>query len=103
MDFRDRISRLRQIAASIELRDDFPLLKGFRLSPADKAAVETSTAYFLYESLRSSNASFNDILDNKFFERNARDLLALPNVTPNGLVLPKEPNFLSYNILHKTI
>jgi len=103
MDFQDRINRLRQIAASIELREDFPLLKGFRLSPADKAAVETSTAYFLYESLRSSDPSFNDVLDSNFFERNARDLFALPNVTPNGLVLPKEPNFLSYNILHKTI
>ena len=103
MDFQDRINRLRKISDRFQLSEDFPLLKGFRLSPADKAAVETSTAYFLYESLRSSNPAFADVLDGQFFERNAKDLLALPNVTPNGLVLPKEPNFLSYNILHKTI
>ena len=103
MEFQDRIQRLRNVSAGFQLSEDLPLLKGFRLSSSERSAVETATAYFLYEFLRSHNADFHDSLDGGFFERNATALSALPNVTPNGLVLPKEPNFLSYNILHKTI
>jgi hypothetical protein len=103
MDFQDRILRLQEVSSGLHLSEDFPMLKGFRLSPSQKSAVETATAYFLYESLRHHNPDFYDSLDGGFFERNATALSALPNVTPNGLVLPKEPNFLAYNILHKTI
>jgi hypothetical protein len=103
MDFQDRVQRLQGVSAGLQLSEDFPLLKGFRLSASEKSAVEIATAYFLYESLRSQNPDFHDSLDDGFFARNATALSVLPNVTPNGLVLPKEPNFLSYNILHKTI
>src|SRR5206468_1154959 len=30
-------------------------------------------------------------------------LLKLPNITPNGLVLPKEPTALAYNCVHRAV
>jgi hypothetical protein len=103
MDFQDRINRLRDIFSNVKIIEDYPLLKGFRLSEGQKTQLETATNFFLYDSLRRHVSGFADSLDQGFFERNVEQILALPNVTPNGLVLPKRDNYLSYNIVHKCV
>ncbi len=58
---------------------------------------------YILASLRAAKPNKHYFHHVDILESYEKDILALPNMTPNGLVLPKKDNFLAYNQLNKTV
>lgn len=106
MKFFKHIAREKRLKSYIGLNKiiyDFPLTKVIKFTKNEYESVTSAVNIFLWESLKGSfkNKHFN--LSKDLFMRYKKNLLKLPNRTPNGLILPYLENSKSYNILHKTL
>ncbi len=101
--FPDRADRLDAIAADIDVRESYPLLKTARLDPADYKRLRNAVNLYLYTCLDNFYGDQSFDLNENMFDTCADDIAGLPNVTPNGLVLPKKPTYLAYNLIHATV
>lgn len=99
----DRVQRLADLAAHLTLTDDYPLLKAVAVSPALRDRVAWAVRHYLWVSLSSFFPDRNFDLCTDLLERYADEVAALPNITPNGLVLPKRQNFLAFNQVHQAV
>lgn len=99
----DRITRLASMTAHLPLADDYALLKSVALSPVLRDRIAWAVRHYLWVSLSSYFPDRNFALTADLLEGHAADVAALPNITPNGLVLPKRENFLAFNEVHRVV
>jgi hypothetical protein len=99
----DRGDRLSRIAGDLPLADQSRLVKAIRL-PADCLnCLQTSVAIYVWHSLSQAYPSRTFDLSAKVLEAYETAVLALPNRTPNGLLLPRRETFLSFNIVQQAL
>lgn len=83
-----------------------PLMAEIRLDDKIYLSINNSVKVFLYDCLSEyfTKHIFNiDLPLGDFIKKYSSYLLELPNITPNGLVLPKKEIVMSYNLLLKSI
>lgn len=102
-DWDQRARRLGRIVAKAELAADFPLVKAVRLPASAVAALEGSVTAYLWHSLIRAFPASGFVLGPGLITDYASDLMALPNRTPNGVVLPRRDTFSSYNVVHQAL
>jgi len=101
--FPDRAQRLDDIAAHMDVRENYPLLKTARLDPAAYKRLRNAVNLYLYTCLDNFYGDQSFDLNENLFDTCAEAITGLPNITPNGLVLPKKPTYLAYNLIHATV
>lgn len=101
-----RSERLYSICGTLNLRKKFPLMSEYIIPKDEITKLKKAVDIYLYESL----IEFNDdilLIDNlhgdDMLHCYEEEIMNLPNITPNGLLLPKQHNFLSYNMLFKQV
>ncbi len=101
LDMQERVERLNHLTVDATVSEDHGLLKTFPLKKAQHDRLIFGLNQYLYANLNYwyPDKSFN--FSNNMLADYGDEIMALPNVTPNGLILPKVENTLSYNYLHK--
>ncbi len=103
MPFPDRNERLSDIVSHLPTQADFPLLKSVALDDPARASVVDAANFYIWLTLSEYFPERRFVLGEDLLETYRDAVMALPNITPNGLILPKEPNVLAYNILHRRV
>ena len=98
--FPDRAQRLANILSGLDVGDNFPLLKAARLLEAQFAAVQEVVDQYLQTTLQAYYPDKHFARCNAFFERHLAAIQSLPNITPNGIILPKRETYHAYNHMH---
>lgn len=100
LDMHERVGRLNHITAGAKISEDHGLLKMFPLGTAMHDRLVFALNQYLYVNLNQwhRDKSFN--FSNNMLAEYGDEILQLPNITPNGLILPKVENCLAYNFLH---
>jgi hypothetical protein len=101
LNMQERIERFNLITAQAKKVDDHGLLQTFPLSQLNHTRLLFALNYYLYVNLTEwySNQEFH--FSGNMLEDYGNEILKLPNVTPNGLILPKVENCIAYNFLHR--
>jgi len=101
--FAERAERLETITRGLKLRDDFPLLKSVIVPAAVLAHVRSVVEDYLAATLEAWHPGQHVSRDGTLLTRDAEAIRGLPNITPNGLMLPKRPNARAYNAVHAAV
>lgn len=101
--FTDRSLRLKNLINKNDCTINHDLLVGFLLEKTDLAALQYTVCNYLWQSAYAVgiNLEFPDNLT--WFDKNAEILATMPNVTPNGVVMPKIENHNAYNQMHQAV
>ena len=99
----DRAKRLHAMSRDWNTFADEPLLRATIIDPLAFARLEMAMSYYLWDNLIAAGFSFEATQSEEFFTSNIQNILKLPNLTPNGLLLPKRENFLSYNAVQREV
>lgn len=101
VSWEERVNRFEAITIESNVTNDYGLLKIISIDHFYFKAVEKALIRYLYANLTAyyKNKIFN--VTENLLEKYSEDLLNLPNLTPNGLLLPKRENCDAYNRLHK--
>ena len=99
----DRAKRLSAITAGLALTQDLPFFKAATVAPAKIARLQSAVNFYLYTTLTRYYKDRCLEFTPDILVRYADLLEKLPNVTPNGLVLPKSETCLEYNIIHSVV
>ncbi len=99
--FNERIARLTAITPAASVLEDMGLVKILSIQEAQRARVRGALNYFLWSCLSHAFPEKAFPLTNDMLATYEADILKLPNITPNGLVLPKRENILAFNALQK--
>lgn len=102
-DWGPRGARLARIAASAPLAADRPLLKVIRMSEAAAARLQGAVVTYLWHSLTRAYPAKVFALGPDLVVAHAAEIEALPNRTPNGVVLPRRDTFSSFNLVHQAL
>ena len=99
----ERAERLKKITSHSSLCHDFPLLKATNISAALFERLNTAINYYLYSNLTNyfKNNLFKLCPD--MIGKYPNEIKALPNITANGLVLPKKETYFEFNLIHKNV
>lgn len=103
MPFQERADRLSDIVQQLPRASDFPLLKSVALDEPVRASVADAAVFYIWLTLSEYFRDQTFDLGADILDAYPDEVSALPNITPNGLILPKEPNILAYNILHRRV
>lgn len=103
MELNQRAQRLQRVVDHADLAADFPLLKVVRISRESFARLEAATLIYLWHSLCRAQPQRHYELAPSLLSDQAADILALPNRTPNGVLLPRRDTFLSFNMIHQAL
>jgi len=102
--FAQRDRQLRDLTAHARLGQDFPLIKETRISPAKYSALHDAAGQYLYASLVAGGHDTLEFDDwEHMTQKYKRELLTLPQVTPNGLLRPKKETYLQFNLVHSCL
>ena len=102
--FPERAQRLSRISSCLHpLHGDFPLLKATRLDSASLDKLRDMVNLYLLTSLEAFYKSHSFNMHDNLFDNCMKEILGLPNITPNGLILPKQQTFIAYNQIHSAI
>jgi hypothetical protein len=99
MWIKEREERLKTNCAGMERVDN--LIFRYKIPPRLFSTVKHKALMYILECLHSWY-DYDFELSPYLLNDYVKDILALPNITPNGLVLPKTENIAEYNSLHKT-
>lgn len=102
-EWSERAQRLARIVAEGRLAADFPLLKVLRLPEPVAARLENAVAAYLCHTLARAFPNRVFRLDTDRITTYAREILALPNRTPNGVVLARADTFHAFNLVHQAL
>jgi hypothetical protein len=101
--FADRAARLARICGAAHLAQDFPLLKSLSLGAAMLTRLRNAVNLYLYVTLDAYYPERGFDLSGDLIETERQAVTGLPNITPNGLVLPKRQTYAAYNLVHQTV
>ena len=84
------------------LRDE-GLVKVCAINEKSINKLQNAVMYYVWDCLISSNPDLDIKIDSNFYKNYEEVIKELPNITPNGLLVPKKENLLSFNKLQKII
>lgn len=94
----ERADRLREMCGHVDgLFTMRPLMAGIRMPAGAFAELRNYVNMYLYDSLRKASARVE--LTSSMLADYPDAIRALPNITPNGLFLPKRHSLLSYSLM----
>lgn len=99
----DRGERLTRIAGNLPLTDHSRLVKAIALPPHCFNRMQTATAIYIWHSLSQAYPRRTFTMSTTILEQYSEDVLALPNRTPNGVLLPRLETFLSFNLIQQAL
>jgi hypothetical protein len=99
----DRSRRLARIVRGTQLRDDTRLVKVVQLSPGRLSRLQGAAAAYVWHSLSQAYPTREFVLSPDVLEAYADDVVALPNRTPNGVLLPRRETFLAFNLVQQAM
>ena len=99
--FAERAGRLARICSGAKLDQDFPLLKALVLDEVMFARLRNAVNIYLYVTLDAYYRDRKFDLGSDLIETERGAIAGLPNITPNGLVLPKRQTYAAYNLVHQ--
>lgn len=106
LNFKDllntRAERLNRFTEFDKKNASYPLLHVLDFSAQDINDIKQSVNIIIWSCLKEFYPDNQFVLCPTIFEDNANLIRKLPNITPNGLLLPKNENIWAYNIFHKT-
>jgi hypothetical protein len=102
-DWTDRGKRLSRIVDHASLAADFPLLKVIRMSEAVATRLEAAVLTYLWHSVSRAYPQQIFTLSPTFLATYATEILALPNRTPNGVIMPRRDTCSSFNLVQQTL
>ncbi len=97
----ERIDRLSALTQKAPIIEDNGLVKLLSVSDSCKSRVQGALNILLWSCLVSHFPEKSYSLSDDMLRDYEADILGLPNVTPNGLLLPKKENLLAFNLLQK--
>ena len=103
LSWRDRARRLGAIVADARLSADHPLVKVAPLSAPVFARLEGAVIAYLWHSLSQAYPDRAFALSGALMREEDAAILALPNRTPNGVLLPRRETFLAFNLIHQAL
>ena len=103
VSFEPRVRRLSDVASKAQIESDYGLVKILEIGRADLERIRTSVNFFLWVCLNRGFPEKRFALSDDVLRDFSQDVAALPNITPNGLVLPKAENFLAYNQVQRDV
>jgi hypothetical protein len=98
-----RGERLTRIGGTAPQAHSARLVKGIRLSDPMFDRLQTAAAIYVWHSLSQGHPGRSFVLSASVLEDYSADVLALPNRTPNGLLLPRRETFLSFNLVQQAL
>ena len=103
-NFSERAQRLGRISSCLQpLHGSFPLLKVTRLNSSSLDKLRNMVNLYLLASLEAFYKGRSFHMHDRLFDNCISEILGLPNITPNGLILPKQQTYLAYNQIHAAI
>jgi len=103
LDLSDRAKRLARLVARADIAADYPLLKVVRIAEPTFARLEAAVMIYVWHTLSRAHPSRTFTLGRSLLTDYAREILALPNRTPNGVLLPRRDTFHSFNMIHQAL
>lgn len=100
----ERNRRLYSLVQNREWTKD--MIVAIRLDPKLISDLRTAAKIFIYDCLSEYFADQHFDIDmpiEDFVRKYDEQIISLPNITPNGLMLPKKEVLLSYNLLLKSV
>lgn len=99
----DRGERLTRIVGTLPLSEQSPLVKAVPLPAHCLNRLQTAASIYVWHSLSQAHPQRCFVMANDVLERYSEDVLALPNRTPNGLLLPRKETFVSFNLVQQAL
>jgi hypothetical protein len=99
----DRGERLTRIAGDLPIVDQSRLVKALPLPPQSFSRLQTAVAIYVWHSLSQAYPDRLFDFSAAILEHYSDDVVALPNRTPNGLLLPRRETFLSFNMVQQAL
>ena len=103
IDFEIRKKRMDSLLENINCIHDEKLIKVSSISKKSIHNLKNAVMYYFWDCITSSSQNAEIIINENFFENYQEEIKNLPNITPNGLVVPKKENLMSFNKLQKVI
>ena len=102
--FPERAQRLDRISKCVQpVYGNFPLLKVSRIAANNLDKLRSTINFYLRTTLEAFYKGLSFKKHDNLIDSCAKEIQALPNITPNGLILPKQQTFLAYNKIHSVI
>lgn len=98
-----RARRLSRIVANASVSADFPLLKVIPIPELELNRLQGAVTVYLWQSLCYAFRDKPFALGDSLTARYGDEILALPNRTPNGLILPRRETAQSFNLVHRAL
>jgi hypothetical protein len=97
----ERGRRLECVVAGAPVVNTRPLLPVLAIGDAERQRVRSALNIFLWQCLAQAQSNRAIVLSDDMLRDYGADIAALPNVTPNGLILPKRENLSGFNMVQK--
>ncbi len=99
--FKERAKRLDDLTKLMPIQENHSLIRVGRVPEKSRNSIREAANIFLWTCLNEIGVSVK--LSNDMLRDYEEEIKSLPNITPNGLVLPKFENILAFNMLHKEV
>lgn len=100
VDLKSRKNRIDSLFGGSECLHEESLLKVCKIGKESLERIQSAVKFYIWDCLISSE-NHGIKLDDNFYSHNEDKIKILPNITPNGLLVPKKENLLSFNKLQK--
>lgn len=97
----EREKRLLQITQNTPRLNNDALVQAFAIAPTTRSRLREALNNYLWACLKASFPDRKFSLTDDMLRDYEQDVVRLPNVTPNGLVLPKQENLQAFNLLQQ--
>ena len=100
-DLTDRKRRLASITKNQEEVVTSNMLRVIALDAVELYKLSNAVSFHIWDTLSSANLNQSFNLSDGLLVEYEEAILRLPNRTPNGLLVPRQETFLSFNIIQK--
>ncbi len=102
-NFVNRSDRLNETLHRQTFDFDSPLVKVVNVKSPAFVALQQSILIYIWNSLTAANPGKNYLLNDSLLVNSALEINQLPNLTPNGLLVPRNPTFLTFNLVQSSL
>ena len=93
VDLKSRKHRIDSLFEGSECLHEESLLKVCKIGKESLERIQSAVKFYIWDCLISSE-NHGIKLDDNFYSHNEGKIKILPNITPNGLLVPKKENLL---------
>jgi len=103
VDLENRKKRMNALFDGTNSLNEGGLVKVLPINKKSINNLENAVMYYIWDCIVSSNPEQDVKIDSNFYKKYENIIKELPNITPNGLLVPKKENLLSFNKLQRII